>query len=200
MSVQPVVISPSDARPGSLERARQRFSGLVALGKQLVQATRSWALLGRLAADMERDRDYTVLGYETMGACILEVEILSGYDRSSIYSFKALYEQASPNAGESILEMPLGSAQIYKQLPAALQKDPEVKAAARFKPKLFRRQVADNYPEALIESRIRLSLNLDVSLYEKWESFLGDCRARNGPEITYEQAFEELLANVDTAD
>ena len=183
--------------PVATERAKQRFNELVSLGKQAVEAGRIWARIGRLTVQMERDRDYAALGYDSMGACIVEIELLSGYDRSSIYAFKTLYQETSPNAGESLLKMPIGSAQIYRQLPSALQRDPEVQAAARFKPKIFREMVANDYPQALVETRTRLSLNLDNSLYEKWEAFLVDCRARNGEQTTYEQAFEELLANAD---
>jgi hypothetical protein len=143
---------------------------------------------------MEKDRDYLALGYESMGACIMEVELLSGYDRSSIYSYKKLYEETSPNAGESILQMPLGSAQIYRQLPSALQRDPDVQQAARAKPKLFRAKVAQDYPQAIMETRITLSLNLDNSVFVLWEEFLARCRDVSGePELTYEQAFELYL-------
>ena len=198
-----VVIPSSDAPSDALAvpgRARARFDELVSLGKQAVDAGRIWARIGRLVVQMECDRDYTALGYDSMGACILEIELLSGYDRSSIYAYKTLYKETSPNAGESILQMSLGSAQIYRQLPAALQRDPDVQQAARAKPKVFREKVAKEFPLAIIETRLRLSLNLDFTLYSKWRKFLDDCRARNGQEITYEQAFEELLANVDTGD
>jgi hypothetical protein len=195
MSVQSVVIPPSDAAPASTERARTRFNELVSLGKQAVEAGRIWARIGRLAVQMERDRDFVVLGYESMGACILEIELLSGYDRSSIYAFKTLYEEASPNAGESILQMPFGTAQIYRQLPAALQRDADVREAAKQKPKLFRAQVAQDYPQALVETRTRLSLNLDNSVYLMWEEFMKLVRQVNDdPGMTYEAALElELL-------
>ena len=124
----------------------------------------------------------------------MEVELLSGYDRSSIYAYKTLYEETSPNAGESILQMPLGSAQIYRQLPGALQRDPDVQLAARSKPKVFREKVAADYPQAIMETRQRLSLNLDNSVFLSWEEFLGRCREISGdPELTYEQVFELYL-------
>ena len=201
MSVHPVVPSAVIPPPASLEprhgQAKVRFDELVSLGKQAVDAGRLWARIGRLVVQMERDQDYAILGYETMGACIMEVELLSGYDRSSIYAYKTLYEETSPNAGESILQMPLGSAQIYRQLPAALQRDPDVQQAAKAKPKVFREKVAQDYPQALIETRVRLTLNLDNSLYEKWRLFLEKCRADYGQEFSYEQVLEVLLANVE---
>jgi hypothetical protein len=194
MSTQTVVIPPETPPPASPGRARARFDELVALGKQAVEAGRIWAQIGRLVVQMERDRDFLALGYETMGACIMEVELLSGYDRSSIYAYKTLYEETAPNAGESILQMPLGSAQLYRQLPSALQRDPEVQAAAKAKPKVFRETVAKEYPKALIETRVRLSLNLDSSVYSLWEEFLGRCREISGDSgMTYEQAFELYL-------
>ena len=186
--------------PVATERARQRFNEFVALGKQAVEAGKIWARIGRLAVQMEEDRDFATLGYETMNACIMEIELLSGYDRSSIYAYKTLYRDISSNGGESIFEMPLGSARIYQGLPGALQRDKDVQIAARAKPKLFLEKVSSDYPQAIMESKIRLTLSLEMSLYNKWRAFLVDCRARNGEQTTYEQAFEELLANVDTAD
>jgi len=181
--------------PVATERARQRFNELVSLGKQAVEAGRIWARIGRLTVQMERDRDYAALGYDSMGACIVEIELLSGYDRSSIYAYKTLYEETSPNAGESILEMPLGTAQIYRQLPSDVQRDPEIQAAARSKPKVFRERLAQDYPQALIETRLRLSLNLDESVYRMWEEFMELVRLVNDdPGMTYEAALElELL-------
>lgn len=197
MSVQPVVMLPSDGLPALRDRAQQRFSEMVALGKQAVAAERVWALIGRLAVQMEEDQDYAALGFDSMGACIMEIEILSGYDRSSIYMYKTLYEKVSPNAGDSILQMRLGSAQLYWQLPSAVQRDPDVKIAARNKPKIFRDKVAKDYPQALIEVRERISLNLDSSLYEKWRLFLEKCRAEYGEDFSHEQALEVLLANAE---
>lgn len=194
MSVSAVVIPPPDAPPLGADRARARFSELVDLGKQAVAAGRIWARIGRLAVQMESDRDYLALGYDTMGACIMEIELLSGYDRSSIYAYKTLYEEASPNAGETILDMPLGSAQIYRQLSTSLQRNPEVRTAAQNKPKDFRVRLAREFPQALIESKIRLNLNLDNSVFVLWEEFLERCREISGdPAMTYEQAFELYL-------
>ncbi len=197
MSLQPIATIAPPASLGDPGRARARFDELVSLGKQAVLAGRIWARIGELAVQMERDQDYAALGYDSMASCIMGIELLSGYDRSSIYVFKRLFEEASPNAGEAIFEMSVGAAQLYRQLPAALQRDEEVQAAARLKPKQFREIVANEYPQALVETKVRLSLNLDFSLYEKWESFLRNCRERNGEDTTYEQALEELLANAE---
>lgn len=198
MSVQvlPPLPPPSDLQPSGT-RARARFDELVSLGKQAVLSERIWAQIGRLATEMEKDRDFAALGFESMGACIMEIEVLSGYDRSSIYAYKTLWEKVAPNAGESALQMRLGSAQIYWQLPTATQRKPEVKAAAQSKPKIFREKLERDFPEAIIEARFRLSLNLDKSLYEKWRAFLEKCRATEGPNFSYEQALEVLLANAD---
>lgn len=197
MSVSGVVLSPQDPPPlrqDDTGRARARFNELVDLGKQAVASERIWAQIGRLAVQMEQDQDYIALGYETMGACIMEIELLSGYDRSSIYAYKTLYEKVAPNAGESILQMRLGSAQLYWQLPTALQRDPDVKEAASEKPKVFRRKVSSDYPQALIETKMPLRLNLDSSVFSLWEEFLGRCReVSDDPDLTYEQCFELYL-------
>lgn len=192
MTATQVVLPPET--PSSTERAQARFNELVALGKQAVQAERIWAQIGKLAVLMEQERDYAALGYESMGACILEIEVLSGYDRSSIYAYKSLWEKIEPNAGESGLQMRLGSAQLYWQLPAALQRDPEVQAAARAKPKVFREQIAGDYPQAIIETKTPLRLNLDSPVYSMWEEFLETCRRVSGNRaLTYEQCFELYL-------
>jgi hypothetical protein len=69
-----------------------------------------------------------------------------------------------------------------------------VQVAARSKPKVFREKVAQDYPQAIMETRLRLSLNLDNSVFVMWEEFLGRCRKISGdPGLTYEQAFELYL-------
>ena len=194
MSTQTVEVLPPPGIQNAPGRARARFDELVSLGRQAVESERIWARIGRLAVQMETDLDYETLGYDSMGACIMEIELLSGYDRSSIYAYKTLYEKVAPNAGESILQMRLGSAQLYWQLPSALQRDPDVQQAASSRPKVFRNKVSSDYPTALIESKIRLLLSLDESVYRLWEEFLGRCREISGDQgLTYEQAFELYL-------
>jgi hypothetical protein len=178
------------------ERARARFDELVSLGRSLGEAQRAWARLGRIAVAMEKDEDFTALGYESIGAMFVEIENLTGYSRSSIYAAKKLYEQVAPNGGEDVMEMSLGSAHVYKQLPAQLQRDPEVKESAKkLKPQQFEEKIETDHPEAHVEARERFIVRLTRSQGAKRREIVDMWRALNeDPNAPIEDVDEAIYA------
>lgn len=187
------IILPNLDEITSKDRATHRFAQAVELCDGMVRAALTWVTLGRLLTVMERDRDFEELGFKSMGQCMMQMENLSGYKRSSAYAFKKLVEELPSVDMDG---MSFGSAKVLQQLPSAMQRDPEVIDAARaMKPKQFRQKLAGEYPDALIEVREELRLNLDVSVMRMWDEFIELARKVNGdPDLTMEQIFElELL-------
>lgn len=179
-----------------LERARTRFDQAVALAQQLAAAERSWAMLGRLVGLIERDHDYERLGFDSMGSCIMEMEVLSGYSRASIYAFRKLYDEVSPGGGEHVLEMPFGSAQVFRLLPSQLQRDPQVREMAKRKPKVLRQEIAINHPEVHLEMREEIKLNVDESVYQLWREVIDGIRSLEGdPSMSHETVLEKMMAD-----
>jgi len=175
------------------DRAVLRFQEAVALGEQLARAELAWVMLARLLTAIERDRDYETLGYASMGACMMEIELLSGYSRSSAYAFVKLYSQCAAN-GVEVPTMPLTTAHLFKQLPAQLQRDPKVRESAeRKKPRDFRNEIAANFPEAHIETLQEVKLNLDASLFSLWREAIELVRTLDNVTASYEQVFETVL-------
>ena len=173
------------------ERAQMRFKQAVVLAAQMARAELTWTAFGRLLTIMEHQGDLETLGYKSLNACIEEIKIQSGYSRSSMHAFVNLYKAASAN-GAQVPEMPLGSAHIFKQLPAQLQRDPEVvRAAKELKPKQFLDKMALDHPDAHLEREFRLLLHLDESVRPMWEEFLERVREANDePDMPEAVAFE----------
>ena len=172
--------------------AQARFQECVLLAKQVVEADRAWAKLGRLLTQIDIDRDYERLGFDSMGKCIMEIVLLSGYERASLYHFKALYLLAAKNAGENVMDMRIGSAERFVTLPEHLQRDERVQMAASEAPEKFKATIIDGYPEVhweedkvfkIPESRW-LKMLETINYYREVE---------NDPDMSDQQAIEEVL-------
>jgi len=178
-----------------LQRAKSRHAEVVSICEHLVAAMHAWGRLGKLCTLVERDKDWELLGYSSFGAWMMRIEEVSGYSRAAAYSYMKLFRELETHDVEG---MSLGTAQVFKQLPAALQRSPQVLSdAKRMKPKQFREKIAKDHPESHIEMREDVCLKLDGSLAVLWHEALEGARLLNGdPEMSYEQFLElELLAD-----
>jgi hypothetical protein len=179
------------------ERASARFQEVIGIARTLVEADRAWARLGRIASAMERDGDFKTLGYPSIGAMFVEVENLTGYSRSSIYAYKKLYESVSANGGNDVMDMSLGSANVYAQLPAPLQRDPEVRESAKsMKPQDFEKKIEQAYPDAHIESKQLFKLRMVQSQSTAFRAALDMWRLLNDDlSSRVEEALEGVCAD-----
>src|SRR5208337_1371471 len=180
------------------QRAKLRHEEVISICNHLVQALHAWGRLGRLCTLVERDKDYLLLGFESFGQWMMNVEEVSGYSRAAAYQYMKLFKELEPAWGAEVHDLSLGVAHVVKLLPQALQTSPEVRSAAkRMKPKEFREKVAKEYPDSHIELKEDVCLKLDGSLAVLWHEALEGARLLNGdPEMTYEQFLElELLAD-----
>ena len=187
----------------SISRAQTRFSEAVGIAKQLAASERLWITLARLLSVMEKAGDLERLGFHSVNACIAEIETLSGYSKSSIYAYRKLYEECGLNQVD-VPDMPVESAHVFKQLPAQLQRDPQVvDAVKRMKPNKFREKMVVECPEAHVEypifkrftasqwEKINETLNLYRQTVQDME--LSDQEAIEGLVQSWVECVEELV-------
>lgn len=175
-----------------MQRAKARHAEVLSICEHLVQALHAWGRLGKLCTLVERDNDWELLGYSSFGAWMMRIEEISGYSRAAAYSYAKLYRDLEPLWGAEVHELSLGTANVVRQLPSALQRDPEVRRAAkRMKPKQFREKIAGDYPDSHIETREELRLNLDDSFAKVFHELVECTRVLyEQPEMSYERAIE----------
>jgi hypothetical protein len=176
-----------------LQRATNRHAEVLQICEHLVQAMHAWGRLGKLCTLVERDKDWELLGYSSFGAWMMAVEEHSGYSRASAYAYMKLFQQLEKHDIEG---MSLGTAQVFKLLPAALQRSPEVRSAAkRMKPKQFREKIATEYPDSHIETQEEVCLKLDEGVLKMWRETIDDVRIlEDDPAMSHEAVLEHVLA------
>lgn len=175
-----------------IQRAKSRHSEVLSICEHLVQALHAWGRLGKLCTLVERDKDWELLGYASFGSWMMKIEEVSGYSRAAAYSYAKLYRDLEPLWGAEVHELSLGTANVVRQLPSALQRNPEVRhAAKRMKPKQFREKIADEYPDSHIEVREEVRLNLDGSFVPIFHEVIEAMRViEDDPLLSYERALE----------
>jgi hypothetical protein len=180
-----------------LQRARSRHAEVVEICQHLVQALHAWGRLGKLCTLVERDKDYVLLGFETFGQWMMKIEEVSGYSRASAYSYKKLYEELEPLWATDVHELSLGTANVVKLLPTSLQRDPAVRSAAKqMKPKQFREKIAKDHPDAHVEMKEKIELNLESSAATFFHEIVESMRVlEEDPELSYERAVEIAMAS-----
>lgn len=175
-----------------LQRAKSRHEEVLEICNHLVAALHAWGRLGKLCVLIERDRDWELLGYQSFGSWMMKVEELTGYSRASAYSYAKLFRELEPIWGTEVHELSLGTANVVRQLPGALQRDPEVRhAAKRMKPKQFREKIAKDHPEAHVEVKEEVCLKLDASFAPIFHEVIDSIRIiEEEAEMSYERAIE----------
>jgi hypothetical protein len=171
----------------------------VKCAKQLAQAEKVWAKLGKLIVQIEQDKDFLVLGFENITACMESIAEAADYSRASIFRFKQLYSDCSRNGDDQVLGMRLKSAEIYRQLPEDLQKDPEILEAVKtLEPKKFREKLASEHPSAHFETRETVELDSSlIFLLDQCVEAMKKLYSR--PELNRAAAIEITIADWCTA-
>src|ERR1035438_9915570 len=137
----------------ALTEACERFAAAVGIARELARNERLWLFFARLLASMEDNGDLLRLGYKSLSACVDAIKAQSNYSRSSMLEFVRVFRLCSQNAVD-VPDMPQGSAYVFMQLPAPLQRDSDVvDSATTMRPKEFRRKIAADFPQAHIEEQ-----------------------------------------------
>lgn len=151
-----------EMRPESLtptERAQARDSFVRDFERQFS----NWTDIAKCCIDVERDKDYRLLGYPSWHAWLL---VAAPKSRSYIYlvvgRFKELIADISE---EELAQMPLGSAGVLRQLSSAIRRDPAVRKAARKKPSELR-EALKNHPSQAIETIVEKKIQFTASQWE----------------------------------
>jgi hypothetical protein len=142
-------------------RAEARDSFVRAFDEQFS----NWVSIAKCCVDVERDKDWELLGFESYGAWLVDAAPRS---RSYLYLVIGRYKELLPDIPEKELEqIPLGSAGILKQLSSKIRQNPKVRKAASSKPAELRQVLEQEFPQQHIESVVEQRLKFTLSQWDK---------------------------------
>ncbi len=167
-------------------RAEARDSFVRAFDQQFS----NWVSIAKCCVDVERDRDWEVLGFESYGQWITDAAPKS---RSYLYLVIGRYKELIPDIPEKELEqIPLGSAGILKQLSSKVRKESKIRQAAKGKPSELRQVLKDSQPEQHIETLDVRTMRFTESQACLHDEALESYRVLNESEATAEELIEWL--------
>lgn len=148
----------------SRERAEARDSYVRAFDRQFAD----WAEIAKACIDVERDKDYLILGFKTWHEWLLDAAPMS---RSYIYIVVGRYKELVPDIPhEELSRIPLGSAKVLAGVSSTVRRNPKVKSAAIKEPKKFREYIRDHHPDQHIEGIVERKLKFTTSQWERVEA------------------------------
>jgi hypothetical protein len=128
----------------------------------------NWVSIAKCCVDVENDRDWELLGFESYGKWLQDAAPRS---RSYLYLVIGRYKELLPDIPEKELQqIPLGSAGILKQLSSKIRQNPKVRKAASSKPAELRQVLEQEFPSQHIESVVEKHLKFPLSQWEKIET------------------------------
>jgi hypothetical protein len=153
-----------DADLSPKERAEARHSFVCAFERQFSD----WTEIAKVCIEVERDKDYLVLGYQSWHQWLLAAAPRS---RSYIYLVVGRYKELSPDIPEEELaQISLGSAGVLKQLSPAVRKLSKIRQASKGKPSELRQVLRDEFPSQHIETIVERTLYFTTSQWERIEA------------------------------
>lgn len=152
------------------ERAKARDSFVREFERQF----NDWVGIAKCCADVDRDRDYEILGFRSWHEWILDAAPRS---RSYIYLVVGRYKELIDDIPEEELaKIPLGSAGILRSLPSKARQNPKVRESARQKPEKFIADLQQIEPMQHLEAKIRKEVFFSASQWAviepKFETYL----------------------------
>jgi hypothetical protein len=158
------------------ERAEARDSYVRSFEEQFS----NWSAIAKVCVDMDRDRDWELLGFHSFGAYLVATAPRS---RSYLYLVMGRFKELVPDIPEEELaEIPLGSAGVLVQMSKTKRKDPEIRKSAKKKPAEFLKDVQETDPNQHLELRHRITLDFEDSAwsvieatFEKYKVIEGEC-------------------------
>ena len=170
------------------ERAEARDAFVRAFDEQFS----NWVSIAKCCADVKRDKDYELLGFETYGQWISNVAPRS---RSYLYLVVGRYEELAPDIPDNELaQIPLGSAGILKQLSSKIRQSPKIRKAAKGKPSELRQVLKDSEPEQHVEALEVRTLRFTESQAIVFDEMLAGYQALNELQASAEEAVEWLAS------
>lgn len=127
-----------------------------------------WSSIAKVCLDVDRDRDWKVLGYHSYDAWLSAAAPRS---RSFIYLVVSHYKKLSPDiSDEELADIPLASATVLKSVSSKARRDPKVQKAAKGKAKELRETIMREHPDQHLEFVVRPKLKFSLSAWEKIET------------------------------
>jgi hypothetical protein len=166
-----------------LERAQSRDS----LVREFERQWGQWVEIARVCVEIERDKDYVLLGYHSFGEWLMSAAPRS---RSYLYLVIGRYKELAPEIPDAELEqIPLGSANILRQLSPGVRRESKIRLAARQKPSEFRKIVSEIAPNQHIEPIVDCRLRFQLSAWERIQAAYETYKLIDG-EASLEKFFE----------
>ncbi len=161
-----VVSCDFEVRPHETELSPQeRASARDAFVREFERQFNDWVGIAKCCSDVDRDRDWEILGFSSWHAWILDAAPRS---RSYIYLVVGRYKELAPDIPDAELErIPLGSAGILRQLSPAVRQDSKIRKAAQMRPSEFRQVIATEYPNQHVEPVVECRLRFVLSAWER---------------------------------
>lgn len=133
-----------------------------------------WSSIAKVCIEVERDKDYLLLGFPTWNSWLLATAPKS---RSYIYLVVGRYKELSPDIPEEELaQIPLGSAGVLRQLPSKIRQRVNVRQAAKQKPEKFVADLQAMEPLQHLEAKVRKEVFFTASQWAviepKFETYL----------------------------
>jgi hypothetical protein len=151
----------------------------------------NWVSIAKCCVDVERDKDWELLGFESFGKWITDAAPRS---RSYLYLVIGRYKELAPDIPETELsQIPLGSAGILKQLSPAVRKESKIRLAAKGKPAELRQVLEQEFPHQHVESLVEKHLKFPLSQWEKIETAYETYKLTDET-ATLEEFFEWLVS------
>lgn len=179
-----------ETRPEELtpvERATARDSFV----RDFEKTFSSWVDIARVAVDVERDKDYKLLGYSSWNSWLLAVAPKS---RSYIYLVVGRYKELIADIPEEELaKIPLGSAGILRQLSSAARRKSKIRQSAQKPPAEFRKDIREELPEQHMEMLDARTYKFTASQARVIDTAMAKFR-EDDPKISDEEIIESWAA------
>jgi hypothetical protein len=152
-----------------------------------------WSEIAKICYEVERDQDYLLLGYKSFHQWILAVAPKS---RAYIYLVTGRYKELRDDfTDDELSQIDLDSTNTLRKLSPAVRRDPEVREAAKKKPRELRQKVIERFPNQHLEEITPRVQNFTTSQAEVFDEALAVYRALNNHEASVEEFVEWMCAD-----
>lgn len=124
-----------------------------------------WTEIAKVCIEIERDRDWEILGFHSWNAWLLDAA-----PRSRAYIYMAVGHYRELPDIPDLHEIPITSARVLRQLSPAVRQMSNIRQAAKKGPKELRQVLEKEYPMQHIEGIVEQRLRFTMSQWSKIES------------------------------
>jgi hypothetical protein len=156
-----------EIRPDTDLTAQERAEARDAFVRSFERQFADWTEIAKVCIDVERDKDYLRLGFDSWHLWILKAAPMS---RSYIYIVTNRYKELEKDIpADELRGISLGSAKVLESVSSKVRRDSNVRKAAKKKPKDLRAAIKKQYPDQHIEGIVERKFTFTFSQWEKIE-------------------------------